>query len=288
MVMGNEEQARQWSADMGRNWVEQQAEIDDLLAEPLNLLLRHAGLRAGERVLDIGCGTGASTLRAAGAVGPSGEVLGVDISPLMIDRAKERADAARAAHVGFLTCDAETQAFPPGRFDRAISRFGVMFFSDPVAAFRNIGRAVRPGGTLTFVAWSRVEHNPWFSIPGRIAAARFGITPAAADPHAPGPMAFADTGRVTGILSKAGLAEVEAAVHDVLLTPPGGLRDVADLATRVGPAAGILRENNGTDDDRQAIGDDVAQAFAAFVQAGHVLVPAALTLYAAVSAGPVR
>ena len=165
-------------------------------------LLNAARPEAGDAVLDVGCGTGASTLKVAGRVA-DGSVVGVDISRPLLDRARSRAEAAEIDNASFLLADAQTHRFPAGGFDVLISRLGMMFFEDPVAAFRNLGRALRPGGRIAFVAWAGVKDNPWFHVPRDAAVSRLGAAPSA-DPSAPGPLAFQDAGRVARLMAAAG------------------------------------------------------------------------------------
>ena len=134
-------------------------------------LLNAARPEAGDAVLDVGCGTGASTLAVAGRVS-DGSVVGVDISRPLLDRARSRAEAAEIDNASFLLADAQTHRFPAGGFDVVISRLGMMFFQDPVAAFRNVGRALRSGGRIAFVAWAGVKDNPWFHVPRDACGAR--------------------------------------------------------------------------------------------------------------------
>ena len=205
MTEANADQATFWNAQPGQNWVDFQADLDAQLSEVTDRLLAACAARPGERVLDIGCGAGGSTLALAAAVGAVGSVLGLDLSEPLLARAEERRRDLALGNVRFARGDAQDHPFAPGGFDLAASRFGVMFFADPVAAFRNIARALRPGGRLVFVAWAGPEHNPWFAIPQRAAVARLGPV-APTPPDAPGPMAFRDAARVTGLLEAAGLA----------------------------------------------------------------------------------
>ena len=192
----NAAQAEYWNA--ARHWVEDIAGHDDML-EPLGRPAIDAlSLEPGQRILDIGCGTGATTRAIASAVAP-GEVVGVDVSGLMLGVARERGGAE------FIEADAQTYAFDPASFDGAFSRFGVMFFSDPVAAFANVRRALRPGGRLAFVCWQSTSSNEWWSVP---AAAIARWVDASAPDEGPGPFALADADRVRGILTDAGFHDV--------------------------------------------------------------------------------
>ena len=180
----------------------------------------------GDRVLDIGCGTGALTMDCAVHVGDVGSVTGLDISDVLLARASKRRQHERVAQAEFLLADAQTHPFEPEAFDKVISRFGTMFFSDPVAAFTNMKTALRPGGRLTIVAWAPMADNPWFRIPHDAAVARLGKPSPVAD-NAPGPLAFQDTDYVLQILRDAGWADVTADVETVQFRHPGSIADVA-------------------------------------------------------------
>ena len=252
--------------------------LDTLLSGVDALLLDRSAPRPGEHVVEIGCGTGATTLALAGRVGQGGRVLAVDISGPLLDRARGR--AAGLPQVAFALADAQVHPFEPGQADLVASRFGVMFFDDPVAAFRNIRRALGPGGRLCMVAWAEMEANPWFAIPREAAVARLG-RPAPVPPTAPGPLTFADRDRVRGILGAAGFAEIEAAAETVSLAWPGEIGALAALATSLGPAMRILRERDGTAEDEAAIREAIAGELAAFRGPDGVRVPATVNLCAA-------
>ncbi len=191
----NAAQADFWNSDPGRRWVRFQEGLDSIHASVTDVLLSAARPQPGERVLDVGCGAGAQTFALASAVGPDGAVTGIDFSAPLLERAAERRDELGVGNVTFQLGDAAVESFPTGTFDLAASRFGVMFFDDPVAAFRNIAAALRPGGRIAFVAWQGQEHNPWFALPHRLAVERLGEG-APSLPDAPGPMAFRDADRV--------------------------------------------------------------------------------------------
>jgi SAM-dependent methyltransferase len=164
-------------------------------------------VQPGERVLDIGCGPGTTAIELAARVGPDGEVVGVDLSPEMAAAASRRAAAAGISNVRFVAADAQTTAL--GRsFDAAFSRFGVMFFLDPGAAFANIARALRPGGRIAWAIWGPVHDNPWLSVPVAAAAAVLQVEVADAGADRPGPFFLADRERVSGLLREAGFSDV--------------------------------------------------------------------------------
>jgi SAM-dependent methyltransferase len=206
MSSANAEQHEFWARE-GEGWVREAARYDAMNGAFGEALLVAASLEAGERVLDVGCGNGATSLEAARRVAPGGAVLGVDISPPMLDLARRRASEAGLTNVEFLQADAQVHAFEPSEFDVVVSRFGVMFFEDPEAAFANLARALRPGGRLAMVCWEDILHSEWIIVPGAAAAEHVGF-PDLGPPGAPGPFAFADGERLKGILEAAGFAEV--------------------------------------------------------------------------------
>ncbi len=276
--MANEDARAQWAGDMGGVWARRQADLDALMAQVLDLLMDRAGLVPGMAALDVGCGAGATTLAAAQAVGPEGRVTGLDPSAPLLAIGRSR--AAGFGNVAFAEGDAETDAAPGGPFDAAISRFGVMFFDDPVAAFANIARQLAHGAGLTFAAWAGAAENPWFAVPARVVAARFGAEPQG-DPDAPGPTAFRDPVRVTGLLARAGLREAAGEPVDVTLRHPGGAAALAALGLEVGPAGRRLRLAEGGAADREALRRDLEAAFAPYDGPGGARVPARVILYRA-------
>lgn len=275
----NADQAEFWNGQPGQNWVTHQVDLDAMHAQVTDVLLRACAPQAGERVLDIGSGAGASSFALAAAVAPSGRVQGVDISVPLVQRARERAAERGVANVAFDVADAQEHPFEPGGFDLAASRFGLMFFSDPVAAFRNIASAIRAGGRIVFAAWAGPEVNPWFAWPQRIAVDRLGaVTPT--PPEAPGPMAFRDIDRVRAILGEAGFVRGRGESVAVELHHRGGLEAAVRLS-QVGPAARILREKNGTAKDLTAITEKVAEEFAQFRTADGIRIPAFVNVFSA-------
>lgn len=273
----NEDQRVFWEG-FAVKWVDQQSELDALMAPVLDGVFERAALAPGQRVLDIGCGTGTSSLRAVDAVGATGSVLGVDISEPMLQRA--RTLAKDSSNLSFETADAADFAFPDNGFDAVISRFGVMFFADPVKAFVNIRRAMGPGARLTMAAWSMLDRNPWFSVPMYAAKERLGAPPAV-DPDAPGPLAFRDIERVTGILAAAGFAAIEGEYRDLMLTPTGDLPQVAMQASSIGPVTRTMDHFEGTEEDLKAIARKVETGFSDFETSLGLRIPAGINFFTA-------
>lgn len=212
------------------------SEIRELLELQLDPLGRRAmaalAPRPGERALDIGCGGGETTLDLSRAVAPDGAVVGVDLSAAML---------AFAERVRFVQADAEVHAFEPASFDIAFSRFGVMFFADPVAAFVNIHRSLKFGGRLAFVCWRALEENLLDRLPLEAALAHLPPQPAQ-DPNAPGPFSFANPDRVRDILTEAGFGEIEITACDEQVGS-GDVDAMLAVCSRIGALGKILREN---------------------------------------------
>ena len=213
----NAEQVDYWNGPEGQHWADHEARFDAMLAPFLEPVLGAAAVGAGDRVLDVGCGNGALS-RAAAARGAT--VTGVDISGPLLARARERA-AAEGLAAEFVEADAQVHAFPEP-FDAVVSRFGVMFFADPAAAFANLAAALRPGGRLAFVCWQGQAVNEWVAVPALAMLPIVG-PPEMPPPDAPGPFAFADPDRVADILERAGFSDVALDPVEVPLLLGGGL-----------------------------------------------------------------
>ena len=202
----NVEQAAAWDGPDGQYWVEHQARFDQTIRPHHAQLMAAAAIGAGERILDIGCGNGLTSRDAARATGPGGEVLGVDLSGPMLGKAEQLAKDDGLGNIRFEQGDAQVYRFERGAFDVVISRFGVMFFEDPAAAFTNIASAVRSGGRLAMLVWQSPVANEWVSsLRDPLAMGRDLPAP---PPGAPGPFALADTDHVRGILTEAGFRDV--------------------------------------------------------------------------------
>jgi SAM-dependent methyltransferase len=237
----NADQVDYWNASAGATWAALNDRLDRTI-EPLGrAALEALAPAAGERVLDIGCGCGQTTLDLAARVGADGRVLGVDVSAPMLQIARHKAARTGLAQATFLQADAQTHAFETAAFDAAFSRFGVMFFADPAAAFANIRAALAPGGRLAFLCWRAAAENPMMTVPFAAALPFLPHPPSPPDPLAPGPFAFADRDRVRGILAAAGFGDIDIAAHD---QPIGGgdFEEGVETALKVGPLGAILRD----------------------------------------------
>ena len=217
---GNDEMVALWNGETSSAWVTNPERYDAMLRPFTALVLEAASLRQGERVLDVGCGVGALALDAAAQVGAGGVVLGVDVSAPMLALAGERARQA-GAPVRFLEADAQVSGFEES-FDVVVSRFGVMFFADPVAAFANLLAATAPGGRLAFVCWQAAPSNEWV-LTALMAMAPHVGPPQLPPPGSPGPFAFADPDATRAILERAGWAAVHLEPRTTSMQVGGGV-----------------------------------------------------------------
>ena len=235
------EQVAYWNGPNSASWVTGQERMDRTLAPVADAAIAHARVQPGETVLDIGCGTGATTLALAAAVGPTGHVTGLDVSVPMLSLAKER--GAGIANADFVLDDAAAHAFTPASVDLLFSRFGVMFFGDPAAAFTNLRQAMKPTGRLVFACWRAFDENPWMKLPLTAALAHVPPLPRPG-PDDPGPFAFADPDKVTRILTAAGFAAPAMTPFDfkMVLAPGRGLDAATEQAVMVGPASRALAD----------------------------------------------
>jgi SAM-dependent methyltransferase len=226
-------------------------------------------------VLDIGCGTGALSVDAARAVGPDGRVLATDIAAPLLARAAERLAAFRQAQT--MEADAQHADWPGAKFDHAISRLGVMFFSDPPHAFANIARALRSGGRMTFASWAPARVNPFWSDTSRLAAEVVGHPPKILQ-DTPGPMGLADVDLTTTRLREAGLSGVSVEPVDIRLLFDEGANRFPDLALKIGPAARVARYSEASESQMDEIRQAIATWASQFEVGGVLRIPAVINL----------
>jgi SAM-dependent methyltransferase len=230
----NAREAEYWNSPAARAWSNRHEPIDGLLAGIGQIVLDAAAAAPGEHVLDIGCGSGTTTLALAERVAPGGRVLGVDIAKASVARANERIAAAGLRNAEVILADASTHAFAPNQFDLAFSRLGVMFFTDPTATFARVRATMKPGGRLTAAVFRPPAQNPWATAP--VAAVRELVPPTAPPgPEDPGQFSWADPARVNRILGGAGFRDVSLTPHDPPMPIGGSAEEATQLATSVGP-----------------------------------------------------
>lgn len=241
--LDNAAQIAFWNGHAGERWTRFQRRIDAAHQAFADAALKRLAARAGERIVDIGCGSGGTALALAEAVKGHGFVQGVDVSRPLLGLAAARAGAIPEYPIRFVEADAATHRFEPASFDALFSRFGVMFFADPVAAFANLRRALKPGGRLVFACWRERRENLWVRVPAEIAR-RIVELPPAPPPEEPGPFAFADAGRVGAILERAGFAAIGFDKVDAAMPMGETPAAAADYLVQVGPVATALNDKN--------------------------------------------
>jgi SAM-dependent methyltransferase len=266
----NTDQAEYWNSPSGQRWITYQEALDRRLAPVTELLLERADVRGGECVIDVGCGTGATTLRLAAAVGAHGSVLAVDISESLLAAARRRCLEGGHANVRLIRADAQTHRFERACHDLVTSRFGVMFFDDPVAAFANLRRSANDDALLQFIAWRGPADNPFMTTAERAAASLLPKLPPRR-PNAPGQFAFASDDRVRAILQESGWSDVDVRPIDVDCTLPE--RELVRYFTRLGPVGVALQDAD--ESTRAAVIEAVRPAFDPFVQGDRVRFTAA-------------
>jgi SAM-dependent methyltransferase len=268
-----------WNTVVGPRWAAAPELRERRNQQSLVLLLARLGISGGESVIEIGCGTGALTLPLAAAVGERGRLVAVDISEPMLRVARQRVGERGLRNVTLQLGDAQVFAFEPVAFDLATSRMGVMFFADPVAAFRNIGGALKPGGRLVFACWGPLAENRHWLIAYDVALRHLG-PPAPRPAHEAGTLAFADADYIRGVLAAAGYAEIAVErAHPMIIG--GSPEDEARQALAMGPTARLIEEKNPDEATRKTIAREVEAAFAAEAGSGPIRLPATIFLVAA-------
>ncbi|MDI1480141.1 class I SAM-dependent methyltransferase [Polyangium sp. y55x31] len=263
------EQATLWNGLAGRAWVEAQELLDQMFEPFADLLVEAVSARSAGQVLDVGCGTGGTTLAVARVLGANGRCVGIDISDPMIAAARARAERENVP-ASFIRENAQIHAFEPASFDMIISRFGVMFFDDPVRAFTNLRRAAKDDAELRFIAWRSAAENPFMTTAERAAAPLLPNLPARR-PDAPGQFAFADRRRVHNILEESGWAEIDIQPIDVACALPE--KELIRYLTRLGPVGMILQQAD--DRTRTEVIKTVRAAFEPYVHGALVRYTAA-------------
>lgn len=235
----NTQQIEEWNGPSGQRWAALQDEFDRSTKPFGDAALAAARARPGEKVLDIGCGCGATSLVLAETVGTAGAVLGVDVSQPMLEVARRRAAGVR--QLSFMEADASIADLPADR-DLLFSRFGVMFFAAPVPAFAHMRRALTDTGRLAFVCWRAARENPWAVVPVMAARTALKLEAPPSDPHAPGPFAFGDDNRLRQILLEANFKDVSVDPFDTHMALGTSAHEAASQAVKMGPVARVVRE----------------------------------------------
>jgi SAM-dependent methyltransferase len=278
----NEEQRTRWNGIDGEYWTSNQERMDRTLAPVTGPLLAFAEPRAGSTVIDVGCGCGITTIESARAVGPAGRVVGIDLSAPMLALAAER--LRPFANATCLLGDAAELPLRDLGAELIVSRFGVMFFGDPVEAFANLRTGLAAGGRLRFACWRPIQENPWLQIPLHAVYEHAPRLPKP-EPEEPGPFAFADTARVTRILTAAGFTKPSFTPLDIEMDIAAGgtLEDAVLQSSAMGPTKRALADQ--PDDIRAAAMESIRRALTPYASAEGVKLAAAVWLVAAGRAG---
>lgn len=240
MTFVNTEQAAYWAGRAG-SWTSQEASHHRVIGPAGLLAMERLDPQPGQTVVDLGCGTGQTTVDLARRVAPGGQVVGVDIAAAMFERARQHLADAGVDNVELVHADVQSSDLGQGRFDGAFSRFGVMFFSDPAAAFTNVHDSLRSGGVLSFACWQQLLANDWMLAPAQAAVAALGVAPEMPAADAPGPFSLADPQRVQHLLEAAGFQDVDITPrNDFLMVPESGIGDMTESALQVGPVQRML------------------------------------------------
>jgi ubiquinone/menaquinone biosynthesis C-methylase UbiE len=271
----NSDQAMVWNEIAGRAWVELQALLDDVMKPFEDLLVEGVRVKSARQVLDVGCGSAATTLAVARLLGAKGRCTGIDISHPLIAAARARAEQD-GTKADFILADAQRHVFAPASFDMIVSRFGVMFFDDSVRAFANLRHAAKDGAALLFLSWRSPEENPFMTTAEHAAAPLLSNIPAR-QPDAPGQFAFSDRRRVIGILEESGWTEIDIQAVDVPCNFPE--KDLVRYFTQLGPLGRILHEAD--EQTRTRIIEKVRAAFDSYVHGNEVHFTAACWMVAA-------
>jgi SAM-dependent methyltransferase len=274
----NAAQADYWNTNAGHKWTEHQEHQDQVLRPVSDRLIAAAKPKPGERVIDVGCGCGATTIQFAERVGPAGAVLGLDVSAPMLARARER--APQDLPITLALADATVHDVTAQSADLVVSRFGVMFFADPAKSFANLRKGLKPGGRLVFACWREAKQNPFFILPLREAGKHAPPLPEM-DPDAPGPFAFPKEARVRQILSDAGFADIDLEPHDLELdiAVGRGLDTAVRAAMTIGPTSRML--DGQSEAVRAAATADIRKALAAHARGESVPLGAAIWIVTA-------
>jgi ubiquinone/menaquinone biosynthesis C-methylase UbiE len=276
----NAAEIERWNSAHGERWADDAFRArQDRAQGPFGEAAMDAlGLQDGQHVLDIGCGSGSTTFELAARVGPAGHVLGVDISAPQLESARRRARALGLSNVAFENQDAAVFPFATAVFDRAFSRFGVMFFTQPVDAFANIRSGLKPGGRIAFACWQTRERNPWLTMAVTVAI-HYLPAPAPVAPEAPGAHAFSDPQRVNRILSEAGFTSIEITPVEHALQFEPDIAGTAAQLIQYGPMATAIAE--APENIRERIKTDLGEAIQGYQTSDGVRIDGAVWIVSA-------
>jgi ubiquinone/menaquinone biosynthesis C-methylase UbiE len=274
----NADQIAFWNGPAGQHWTDRQPMQDVLLAPVSQILIDRAGAQPGERLLDVGCGCGATTIAFAERVAPSGFAIGIDISVPMLSRARQL--APKGLPLDFVLADATVYPFDPSSFDLLASRFGVMFFAEPAVSFANLHRALAPSGRMAFACWRQPRENPWMMTPLQAVYKHVPKLPQLG-PEDPGPFAFASEERVQRILGEAGFKQIAMEPCNLVLDLAigRGLEGAVAAALAIGPSSRALEGHPA--EVQAAAKNSIREALATFARGQSVPLPASIWIVTA-------
>ncbi|MGO1120967.1 class I SAM-dependent methyltransferase [Rhodovibrionaceae bacterium A322] len=261
-----------WNSASGDKWVKNQLKIDYQMEALTDLLFDDAAVQPGEKVIDIGCGAGTTTRRLGEATGAEGQVLGLDISQPLLAAARAQ---TQAPQVSYLEGDAGSLDLPLSEVDLIFSRFGVMFFADPVAAFSHLRESLRTGGRLAFVCWAEGKANALFALPLAVVEEIYGPQQLFG-PRTPGPLAFSDPAYITEILQGAGFSELDITSRDVMMTAGTDPQVAAEFMINMGPSSRVIAQQNPDPSQVQNMTNTLALRLEAYQNPLEILLPAKL------------
>ena len=234
MKIINQEQKEFWNEKKGEIWVSLESKIDKMLGPLGDQAIKILKPKVGEKILDIGCGTGSTSQTLSKLVGESGIITGIDISKPILNFAQKQKENKKIKNINFIQADAQNHQFSDLNFDAVFSRFGIMFFEDPISAFKNIKKSLSCNGRLTFVCWSKREDNDWINLSSNVAS-QFLELPPKANPKEPGPFAFEDYFYIEEILTKSGWKNIKIKAYKQNIVIGKTLDYAADFLSRMGP-----------------------------------------------------
>lgn len=277
---GNEPQIKYWNGPAGEKWARLVDVQDRMLGAMGSAAMDACDIRAGNTVLDVGCGSGSTSIEIASEVGDGGHVIGLDISTPMLDVGRAKLSALGISNVQFKNQDAATYHFDEAGIDRVYSRFGVMFFADPIGAFANIRTGLKSGGRLAFVCWQAADKNPWIEIPMNVVL-QYVPAPSPVEPDAPGPNAFASRDRVRNILSAAGFEDIVINPFKTAIFLGVSVPEAVETLIDVGPTSRLLKDV--TEDVATRIRADLSDAIAGYHTDGGVKIDSTTWVVSAVT-----
>jgi len=279
-TLANADMNEFWNGAGGEKWLRFQDTMDINLKPFGHKAITAANILPGETVLDIGCGCGDTTFELARLVGSSGQVLGLDISQPLLARAEALSESTAEKNIMFKCGDAQEFAFAESTFDLLFSRFGVMFFDNPVTAFSNLQKSLKPGGRLTFICWQPLMKNEWVKTSLKVVARHISL-PAPSGPEEPGPMSFGDPKRVARILKASGFSDICINACDTAFTVGRDLDEAVAFLTQMGPAAAAISQSEVDEKEKVKIARDMQQTLQQFATKAGITLSAATWIVSA-------